>query len=73
MKARVAKKIACPVVGKRYTEDQRDRALRTLGARIGRGCPRWATDATGPRFGQRMARLRKAVKRAKASAAQVSS
>lgn len=45
MKARIAKKIARPVVGKRYTEGQRDRALRTLGARIGRGCPRWATDA----------------------------
>jgi hypothetical protein len=48
VKARIAKKIARPVVGKHYTEGQRDRALRTLGARIGRGCPRWATDAPGP-------------------------
>lgn len=66
MKARIAKKIARPVVGKRYTEGQRKRALRTLGARIGRGCPRWADDATGPRQGQHAARLRKAVKRSAA-------
>ena len=64
MKARIAKKITRPATGKRYTKGQHDQALRTLGARIGRGCLRWADDATGPRFGERMARLRKAVKRA---------
>jgi len=66
MKARIAKKIARPVVGKRYTEGQRDRALRTLGACLRRGRPRWATDATGPRYGQHAARMRKAVKRSAA-------
>ena len=64
MKARIAKKISRPNTGKRYTKGQRDQALCTLGARIGRGCPRWADDATGPRFGERMTRLHKAVKRA---------
>ena len=66
MKARVAKKIARSQVGRTYTEGQRSRALDVLGARIRRGCPRWASDATGPRSGAWMARLRKAVKRVQA-------
>lgn len=66
MKARQAKKIARSAVGRTYTAAQRSRALDVLGARIRRGCPRWVTDATGPRAGQWMTRLRKAVKRAQA-------
>lgn len=66
MKARVAKKIARSQVGRTYTANQRHRSLDVLAARIRRGCPRWVTDATGPRSGAWVVRLRKAVKRAKA-------
>ena len=66
MKARQAKKIARCQVGRTYTKGQRTRALDVIGARLHRGCPRWVTDATGPRSGERMARVRKAVKRAQA-------
>lgn len=66
MKARQAKKIARCQVGRTHTEGQRSRALDVLGARLHRGCPRWVTDATGPRYGEWMTRLRKAVKRQQA-------
>ena len=66
MNARQAKKIARCQVGRHYTKAQRSRALDVLGARIRRGCPRWVADATGPRYGEAMARVRKAVKRAQA-------
>lgn len=64
MKARVAKKIARMSIGRTYTANQRSRAFDVLGARVRRGCPRWVADATGPRYGEGMARVRKAVKRA---------